>query len=131
MPRFTRESFLKAYARGRRDFRGIRWPDASLDEEGDSDGLTIPGCDFRGAELERASFVGSNLADADFREANVRHANFARANLNDAQFDCIRSGNRVVTACVALSQSRAHGRAKAKADARGARGMGEASRAVA
>jgi hypothetical protein len=44
---------------------------------------------------------------------------------------CIRSGNRVVTECVALSQARAHGRAKTEADARGARGMGEASRAVA
>jgi hypothetical protein len=43
----------------------------------------------------------------------------------------IRSGNRVVTGCVALSQTRAHGRAKAEADARGARGMGEANRAVA
>lgn len=43
-----------------------------------------------------------------------------RVRLAQRWIDCIRSCNRVVTACVAPSQSCAHGRAKAEADARGA-----------
>jgi hypothetical protein len=43
----------------------------------------------------------------------------------------MNSANRVVTEFVALSQARAHGRAKAEADAHGGEEWGEASRAVA
>jgi transposase len=107
------------------------WP--KLDGKGETPWqmwcMTAPGVvchkirDDKGADTFRAlvgSYRGVIVCDA-----LKTHEAGARGN-------GIRSANRVVTMRVALSQARAHGRAKkAEADARGARGMGEASRAVA
>jgi hypothetical protein len=68
-------------------------------------------------------FTSRDYDKALFLESDLSERELADIGLNVVS-------RLVVTGCVALSQTRAHGRAKAEADARGARGMGEASRAV-
>jgi len=85
--RLTRQTFLDAYRKGRRDFRGLRLPAAELGEHGDRKGLILSGCDFSNSDLTGSSFVGSDLRASNFQEAMLHDCNFARAELSGSTFE--------------------------------------------
>jgi Pentapeptide repeats (9 copies) len=88
MASLSRRSFVAAYRRGRRDFRGVRLHGVRLGEYyvGGYEPLELQSCDFTRAVLTDCSFVGSNLTGSQFAYANLSDSNFARSTLTGCNF---------------------------------------------
>ncbi len=111
--RQRQEELLRRYQNGERDFTQVALDGGNYDLRG----VTLAGAnfsgtfitaDFRGANLQAASFAKANVKTCDFRHADLRGANFSGAlleatefkgaNLRDANFEDARNFSLILKA---------------------------------
>ncbi|MBF2098317.1 MAG: pentapeptide repeat-containing protein [Gloeomargaritaceae cyanobacterium C42_A2020_066] len=96
------QDFLTRYARGERDFIGVKLIQVSLI------GAILDEVNFQGADLSRAvlrevSLVGAVLREANLAGANLTLANLTEADLSQASLGVIKIGGQTVSALVGTS----------------------------
>ena len=72
------EEFLKKYAQGSRDFKGVNLSEANLS------GVNLSGANLSEANLSIANLSGANLSQANLSEAKLNVAKLSGANLTNA-----------------------------------------------